>query len=89
MFKPFLIWVRRFLIWVCAVLFAEVLVFGSVWVWWSTHPDDPLGTSEVPNSMMWRYFDQYEKQGEQIEDLHDEISKLKRLILNLELRQKA
>ena len=71
------------------VLLVEVILIGGGWVWWSTHQDDPLGTSEVPNSMMWRYFDQYEKQGETIDGLNDEIGKLKRLILNLELRQKA
>ena len=80
---------RRVIALVGWVLLAEVILIGGGWVWYATQNDDPLGVSEVPNSMMWRYFDQYQKQGETIEDLNDEIGKLKRLILNLELRQKA
>lgn len=81
--------VRRIGVFIGLVLLAEVLILGSAWVWYSTHVDDPLGTSEVPNSMLWKYFEHYQKQSEKIDDLLDQLKQQQRLIENLVARQTA
>lgn len=81
--------IKRWCVVAAWVLTAELVIGVGSWAWWSTHADDPLGYSNVPNSMLWKFFDQYQKEGQTINDLMDQIQKQQRQMFNMEQRQRA